>query len=175
MNTLITWIASSSNIFNTKVNITTYSENTPYLETVLVLGLTLVSMFLPFSPDMVMPFSPDMVMQRKQWRRSKAVAPNKRSQKLDRPPTYVGTPADKVPEACSSRVPMCANTQKPRKAWVAQKQNNKSLPRKPWKAWATHKQNNRVYPRRTRNGTKETRRKILSTFDLEYKYFWILT
>lgn len=122
---LITWIASSSNIFNTKVNITTYSENTPYLETVLVLGLTLVSMFLPFSPDMVMPFFPDMVMQRKQWRRSKAVAPNKRSQKLDRPPTYAGTPADKVPEACSSRVPMCANTQKPRKAWVAQKQNNR--------------------------------------------------
>lgn len=54
MNMLITVIASSSNIFNTKNIKITYSENASDLEAVLVLGLMLVSPFLPFSLNMVM-------------------------------------------------------------------------------------------------------------------------
>lgn len=60
MKMLTTVIASSSNIFNTKNVKITYSENAPDLEAVLVLGLMLVSPFLPFSLN--------MVMQKKNWR-----------------------------------------------------------------------------------------------------------
>jgi hypothetical protein len=54
MKMLTTVIASSSNIFNTKNIKITYSENASDLEAVLVLGLMLVSPFLPFSLNMVM-------------------------------------------------------------------------------------------------------------------------